>query len=1617
MRKALLLSAILLLPSLMFAQSPPQIPLTGNIGVQGSVAILGGVTVPMPSDANYTLTPAQWSNKTLIITSTASLSAMRSIIAPLNKGQEYNIENNTTGGQSITITGASGTGVMIANGKAASVFFDGTNYIQAATLTVITAQTNELLAKATDGSLKSSGVFSDGVNSKSNIPFSAQADNGVINSDYFRSTPTSADAIPNTLNSSLCAAGCTFELTPTTTDLEQIPYQPTTSTPVSPILNSPANAGPALPYLIIDRRLSQANHTSAMAWNAINAGVDRFGAQAPFNFTTVNTRRVTASDGYYPLRVYSQLVSGGKNYSNQFDGANGTVFEKPNSSAFGMTLRKWTAGQEGGANSLAVQNLGTGDTVLRVTEGVATGISDGDDEGLEADRENIIYNTRRFGMVVSTITPDALGNYVFRGTRAAGYSEDPAEHLPVLNITKDKNTSQAGNIVDAVAYPADPRFLQLTPDSGGGIPADLGNSAVSFSTAVVTGAAPGNINANEWGVGSLSNVVVPVVDASAFTVSTSIPVCFSSQGDNFEMAHVTAVNIPGKTVTLDYIRDQHASNEMLAQGGGCGYAISMYADDTTIASLGRYGNDYANLTNSSTMHNAYYVLATIGGKYIVYTNSGATSNQLEWHTKAYMNTSPKVAGQLTATISGGSLATLTLTNASSVNYVGNTSSNLGFGQQVLAYPTITFTGGGCAVEPSVTVKGYAGSPFQTPQVPILSVPGDPGWSAGSGCTSAPTATMQTVYSNPYHLYPSTVSFRIIDPVTGQWTLGNYLMTESIRPSDWAVSDTLEISGWWNQQGGGGSSTVGKIFTGQSGVFGAARAWDFTGNWAYRDTLLAVNNSTPSQNYWSINGPSAGTAYEQPPDIWTIGGWSRVAFALEQPPMRAITSVTCGASANSGADSNIPCLNGVAQTYNLFELQRLGSQSIDIVSYNNGTNQITFNTLGGTLFGGPFSVNSLAGGLVKSGTGGLFSNATAGVDYVSPSIANTFTKTQIFQNSQDSITLGPELTTSTGWTLGSGWSGTFATGFTAVQGSGTLSFPVTTVVGTNYVLTYTLMTTSGGTTAVCPVVGGSSASPLNCAGAPPAQLVGFKSVNTSGGLVFTPSLLFTGTISNVSLKAISVKLPSTLNVVDSTATDAFDIRTGNTTNGNEFLGLQSGQFTTSISRQNTSVGSLALANEAVGSGNVAIGYRAMFSDWGSLNNVAIGANTLPLMLNTFGNTGVGGGTLPLCTQCTAITAIGGGAGAMLTNAAADILIGYRVAPTLTTGSNNIVIGGFISNTNVDVPTPTTSGYLNIGNGLTAQNINNTLFGGAFGVGKQLASYSLDVNGTIRSTGLIDFTSPPTVTPSTPGSTTYTYFVVAYLEDGTHTNPSPSQTITNGPSALSLTVFNTITWTKVANAAFYKVFQTAPTTGALICQCDVSQTTINDTGAHAGTPAPVGNNSFGIIVGDSQQLSSVQGAGSSIATFTGGFTNGHLVSFNAAGTEVDSGIATSDISALSGSLASLCHSDGTNCFSTVGNISAVTITASGATASCASGFTCKSNRGESSFSQPGGSKGSMTVTFGTAYTGTPVCSVVENGATDNTAHFFNWFATSSSLIIAPSIQDPTSYDTTLVYTCQP
>jgi hypothetical protein len=105
-----------------------------NLGTLLEQAITGVQSIVM-SDANYTLTDYNGAsdearNAVLVCTSSTSLTATRSVIAPL-VNKTYIIYNNTTGGQSITIIGASGSGVTISNGLTVFVYCDGVNFYSA----------------------------------------------------------------------------------------------------------------------------------------------------------------------------------------------------------------------------------------------------------------------------------------------------------------------------------------------------------------------------------------------------------------------------------------------------------------------------------------------------------------------------------------------------------------------------------------------------------------------------------------------------------------------------------------------------------------------------------------------------------------------------------------------------------------------------------------------------------------------------------------------------------------------------------------------------------------------------------------------------------------------------------------------------------------------------------------------------------------------------------------------------------------------------------------------------------------------------------------------------------------------------------------------------------------------------------------------------------------------------------------------------------------------------------------------------------------------------------------------------------------------------------------------
>jgi len=79
------------------------------------------------TDANTTLGGAQAKND--ILEFTGALTLQRNIVVPLG-AQQWTVFNNTTGGFGLQFIGATGTGVVVAAGKRAIIYADGTNVVR-----------------------------------------------------------------------------------------------------------------------------------------------------------------------------------------------------------------------------------------------------------------------------------------------------------------------------------------------------------------------------------------------------------------------------------------------------------------------------------------------------------------------------------------------------------------------------------------------------------------------------------------------------------------------------------------------------------------------------------------------------------------------------------------------------------------------------------------------------------------------------------------------------------------------------------------------------------------------------------------------------------------------------------------------------------------------------------------------------------------------------------------------------------------------------------------------------------------------------------------------------------------------------------------------------------------------------------------------------------------------------------------------------------------------------------------------------------------------------------------------------------------------------------------------
>ncbi len=226
---------------------------------------------------------------------------------------------------------------------------------------------------------------------------------------------------------------------------------------------------------------------------------------------------------------------------------------------------------------------------------------------------------------------------------------------------------------------------------------------------------------------------------------------------------------------------------------------------------------------------------------------------------------------------------------------------------------------------------------------------------------------------------------------------------------------------------------------------------------------------------------------------------------------------------------------------------------------------------------------------------------------------------------DSVKYGPELAVSEGWTLGSGWTGDYANGFTH---SPTGVKPLTGTIpglsiGDTYMLEFTITGADANAAfepeAITVTLGGVDMYPIYEGGSTVTTYRRGFTATTLEPLVFTPiSSGLVATVSGISVRQVVGGALPTFVWRDSSG----NVDTESRTNGNSniFFGLNSGRY--SAGRSSVGVGDNALSSDISGFFNVAVGARALQNAERVSRNVAVGFRSLENNLGGDRNVAVG-----------------------------------------------------------------------------------------------------------------------------------------------------------------------------------------------------------------------------------------------------------------------------------------------------------------------------------------------------------------------------------------------------------
>lgn len=309
--------------------------------------------------------------------------------------------------------------------------------------------------------------------------------------------------------------------------------------------------------------------------------------------------------------------------------------------------------------------------------------------------------------------------------------------------------------------------------------------------------------------------------------------------------------------------------------------------------------------------------------------------------------------------------------------------------------------------------------------------------------------------------------------------------------------------------------------------------------------------------------------------------------------------------------------------------------------------------------------------------------------------NTNTNAILRTEKPEDVTFGEELINSASVTLGEGWAGNAANGFTHSGGYTDdllINFPSLSE-GTFYQIDVGInksdMSDRNGTSDYYLSLGG-TAHFETYQGVVTSQTWGLRSLGENNNLVITPEENFVGTLS-LSVKEITQPSQAHTTFRDSDNNLISEYRGGKSGVNSIYLGRNAGQYSLQRSNEsnvgigtfalarntggfwNTALGHNALLNNTVGSRNIVAGYVAMQNNISGDRNIALG--TFSLHRNTTGrnNIGIGADTLWYNKDGEGNIGIGLLANGDNVSGNYNTAIGYRAMLSADGGSDNVAIG--------------------------------------------------------------------------------------------------------------------------------------------------------------------------------------------------------------------------------------------------------------------------------------------------------------------------------------------------------